>query len=115
MVRAAHEEGVAVGLGLGGHAGAHGAARAALVVDDHRLAELRGQLRGQRTGERIRAAACGERNDQRDGALGPLRGGNAAETQGCHGKYGRGGGAIFHFVSSCCIGGTAPDFWRLVS
>ncbi|MNI77157.1 hypothetical protein D3C73_1334340 [compost metagenome] len=44
MVRAAHEEGVAVGPGLGRHAGAHRAARAALVVDNDRLTQLHGQL-----------------------------------------------------------------------
>ncbi|KAG0770734.1 hypothetical protein G6F22_017145 [Rhizopus arrhizus] len=58
------------------------------------------KLLGQRTGEGVGAPARGERDDQRDGTLGPLRGGDAAETQGGHGEHGRGGLAICHVVSS---------------
>lgn len=106
MVRPAHEEGVAVGPGLGGHAGAHGAARAPpppLVVDHHRLPQLGGQLLGQRTGEGVGAAPGRERHDERDGPFRPGRGAGAAgETGGQRGQQGRGESAVFHIVSSCC-------------
>ena len=64
VVHRAHEERVAVGRGLGGDAGADGAAGAAAVVDDHLPAEVARQHRGERPRERVGAAAGGEGNDE---------------------------------------------------
>ncbi len=67
----AHEEGLAVGLHLGRLRGADRAARTALVVDQDLHAELLADLRRQRTGEDVGAAAGRERVDPGDRACGP--------------------------------------------
>jgi hypothetical protein len=80
----AHEEGVAVGRGLGCHRSAHRAAGAALVVDDDLAAELLGQHRGERPREGVGAATGRERHDDGDGLVGParLRPGRTADQAG---------------------------------
>src|SRR6266511_4493104 len=59
-----HEQRMAVGLRLRHLRGADGAARAGPVLDDGRLAELRGEFFGDRAGHDVGAAAGSERHDE---------------------------------------------------
>jgi hypothetical protein len=63
VVHRAHEDVVAVGRRARRDAGAQRAAGAAAVVDDQLLAGLLGELRRQRPGEGVGAAAGRERHD----------------------------------------------------
>ena len=119
MVHATHEQVVAIGWRLGRHAGTHGAARAAAVVDHQRLARGFGKLRSQWARKGIRAAARGERHHHVDrfgrpaaGALRPgtARGQRQARSAGCAQHVTalqRGGGdlaqvlSLSHGVVSC--------------
>ncbi|KAG1539951.1 hypothetical protein G6F50_014430 [Rhizopus delemar] len=67
VVRAAHEEGIAVGPRLGGHACANRAARPALVVDDDGLAQRLGRFGRDRSCQDVGRAAGRMRHHERDG------------------------------------------------
>ncbi|MDT4885356.1 hypothetical protein FQZ97_1215810 [compost metagenome] len=64
MVHRAHQQRVAVGLGLGHEVGADGRTRAGLALDHHRLTQALRQLVGQRTGQHIGGATSRKRHDQ---------------------------------------------------
>ncbi len=66
----AHEDGVAVGLGLGHGRRAEIAAGAAAIVHHHRLAELLAHALGDEAADQIGGAAGGEGDDEGDGARG---------------------------------------------
>ncbi|MDT4838576.1 hypothetical protein FQZ97_723360 [compost metagenome] len=99
MVRTADEDGIAVRHGLGRDAGTDRAAGAAAVVDHELLAQLLGQLRGQRARKGIGAAAGRERHDHGDGLGRPgigmgrgcceQRGGADAGHAQCHARGAR--------------------------
>src|SRR3546814_15097817 len=73
MVSAAHKEGIAVCRSASRHAGTQRTAGAAPIVDNHALLELLSKLMRQRSGKRIGAATCWERNANSDGPIGPCR------------------------------------------
>ena len=73
-MRRAHEEGVAVGRGLGRGRCADSAAGAGAVFDQHALAQLGVELGRQRAGKGIGAAAGRERHDEGDRLVGPCLG-----------------------------------------
>src|SRR3546814_8247174 len=73
MVNAAHKEGIAVCRSASRHDGTQRTAGAAPIVDNHALLELLSKLMRQRSGKRIGAATCWERNDNSDGPIGPCR------------------------------------------
>src|SRR5690606_26492063 len=87
VVGAAHEKRVAIGRRTGCHAGTKGATRSALVVDHHALTQLLPELLSERTGERVGAPACRERNHDGNGSVGP---GGLRRTRHC--KYGKNSG-----------------------
>ena len=84
-----HEQGVAVGVGLGHSIRADVAAGPGHIAHHHRLAQALGQLGTNRAGNGVHAGACGEGHDELDGLLGPcwrrrrgLRKGLDAKKQG---------------------------------
>ena len=62
-----HEQGVAVGRGLGDDVGADDAARAAAVLDHHGLAEVFGERRHDAARDDVGAAAGRGGDDEADG------------------------------------------------
>ena len=62
-----HQQGVAVGLGLGDHLRRNDASGPAAVLDDHLLAELLTELGGDQAPDDVVAAAGRERDDQPHG------------------------------------------------
>ena len=66
VVHRAHQQRVAVGLGLGHVVGAQRGAGAGLALDDHGLAEALRQLLGQRARQHVGGAAGREGHDQAD-------------------------------------------------
>jgi hypothetical protein len=82
VVHRADQQRVAVGFGLRDVVGAERRARPGLAFDDHRLAEARLQLVGQRARQHVGGAAGRERHDQRDRLVGPRLGERTAGGQG---------------------------------
>ena len=68
--RGRDQQRVAVGFGVLDLDGADRARRTALVVDDHGLAELVGQLVGEHAADDVGGATGRERHDEADGAIG---------------------------------------------
>ncbi len=78
-------EGVAIRLGPGDTASGDGAAGAGRVLDHHLLPEGLGHALPKQTCDRIGWAACRERHDHRDDAVGIIRLGCCrAQQQGGH-------------------------------
>ena len=114
----AHQQGVAVGLGLGHDVGAHRASRTRAVVDHHGLAQDPGRAFGSRSCHQVIGAACRERHHQANGAGGPGIGGagspcsdgagHAGQRQRGGKQGGQGGAAgqagwLVHGVSWKCL------------
>jgi len=80
LVAGAHQQRVAIGLGIGHLLRANGAARTAEVLDHHRLAQAGGQLSAHHAAHQVGAAAGRVGHDDGDGlggvrwGLGPGRG-----------------------------------------
>ena len=72
-----HQDGVAVGVGLGDAGGAQGTAGAADILDDHLLAQGLGHRLGDQAADRVGGAAGGERDDHGDRPLGIVGPGEA--------------------------------------
>jgi hypothetical protein len=81
-----------------------GARSAALVVDDHGLAKLLGQLVGKHAADDVGGPAGRERHDQADGAIGIP--GVGARDGGCckRAEAGRKQMTAFHVMTPCMLG-----------
>ena len=102
--RGRDQQRVAVGLGVLDLHGADRARGAALVVDDHGLAELLGQLVGEHAADDVGRPAGRERHDEADGTIGIL--GIGARNGGCRERAdaGRKQMTAFHVVTPCVVG-----------
>ena len=89
MVDCAHEKRVAIGLRLGGNAGAQCATRTAPVVDDELFTGQLGKLRRQRPGKGIGAATSRKGHDHRHRLDRPGRLRMTAQGNGGHAGSGK--------------------------